>query len=57
MNNKEKKQLIEKIELQGFEYALLEYTSDIKDEKFLGLLRKFEKIREEIKDYIGYDGY
>lgn len=57
MSNKEKKKLIDKIESEGFEYALLEYTGDIKDENFLDLLRKYEKIREEIKEYIGYDGY
>lgn len=57
MSNKEKKQLIEKIESEGFEYALLEYTGNIEDENFLGLLRRYEKIREEIKEYIGYDGY
>lgn len=57
MTNKEKKNLIEKIESEGFEYALLEYTEDIEDENFLDLLRKYEKIREEIKQYIGYDGY
>lgn len=57
MNNKEKENLIQKIYEEGFECAIFDYTEDIEDENFLDLLRRYEKIREEIKQYIGYDGY
>ena len=55
LSKKDKKQLLEKIEWEGFEYALIFYSSwpEIKDPEFQHLLANYRNARAELAGYIG----
>lgn len=57
MKKKEKKEVLEVIEQEGFEYAFLHYTdfADIEDEKFHDLRKEFIKAAQKLTVYIGYN--
>lgn len=52
MSKKELKQLREKIESEGLEYAILEYTSDIEDEEFQDLIIAYNEARQNILKFL-----
>lgn len=56
MKAKEKKEILEKIESEGFDYVIIEYGDfkEIKDEKFHKLRKSFLDARKNLADYIGH---
>ncbi len=55
MSNKEKQKLLEKMENEGFDYTITDYSSDIKDKTFQDLKASYMLAREELAKYIGYE--
>ena len=59
ISRKQYESLLDKIESEGFDYALIDYSDwkNIKDAKFQELIRQFRKARNDLKKYIGIDDY
>ena len=56
MKTKEKKEILEVVESEGFDYTFTSYGDfeEIKDEKFHKLRKAFLDARKNLADYIGY---
>lgn len=57
MSKKERKQLIEAIESEGLEYAILNYTSGIEDEQFQDLIVAYDEARQNILKFLKLKEY
>ena len=56
MKTEDKKMVVEAIDGEGFEYAMIHYSDwkEVKDEKFHALRKQYVNAMKEIKKYIDY---
>jgi hypothetical protein len=55
MSKKEKRDLLDKMDMEGFDYTITDYSSDIKDKTFQDLKASYILAREELAKYVGYE--
>lgn len=57
MTKKEKQEILNIINNEGFEYTFIHYLSfsNVKDKKFHNLRENFMKARKDLVDYLGFE--
>lgn len=59
MKKKDKKEVCERVDAEGFDYAFRYYSSfeEVKDPKFHQLREAYKKAAEDLEAYIGWPEY
>lgn len=59
LTKKQKREICEKIEGEGFDYYFIEYgeVSKYKDQQLNKLVKEYRNIRAKLSEYVGYNDY